>query len=323
MAHKNFVIIVITAISTILLSLVCLSFFGKNYYENREYPMWDFTKEKIGFENETYYNLLMIGDSRAKVAFIPKLFDVDNSVSINLALGGATPIEGYFVLKNYLRLNKKPKMILLSYAPFHFEKQDWYWTRTLNWGLITSVESDEVMDKAKSLNDLKIMGFRRKKEYWKYDPYQNIAEMKAGFTRKRWLTNKVTMDYLIESRGHIYFGRGQKNSKPFAETRSGKFSVSVILDYYLKETIRLSNEHGIKVFYYTMPLNRTSEKLLEKEYKLDYDLYLNKISKEYNINVLNNLYFMADTNFGDASHLYNGSDDVTIDMRKKIIGEIE
>ena len=56
--------------------------------------------------------------------------------SINLSVGGGTPIEGYYTLLEYLKNNKKPLYILLSYGPFHFEQADWFWTRNVRFDFL-------------------------------------------------------------------------------------------------------------------------------------------------------------------------------------------
>ena len=68
--------------------------------------------------------ILIIGDSRAVAGFNPKI--IDSNKVYNLNIGGATPITGYFTLKKLLNSGKTPKLLIVSYAPFHLIEDDSY-----------------------------------------------------------------------------------------------------------------------------------------------------------------------------------------------------
>ena len=63
--------------------------------------MWYHIKEVVNSTYNENIELIVIGDSRAKAAFIPSELPEINS--FNLSLGGATPVEGYYILKKYLK----------------------------------------------------------------------------------------------------------------------------------------------------------------------------------------------------------------------------
>ena len=119
---KNFIKNVFYLLFLGIFILTIFVSYGKMLYLDQEYPMWkfkiDYAKESADSQN------IIFGDSRALAGFIPE--EIDENF-INLAVGGGTSIETYYLLKNLLE-NNIPKKIILSISPFHMETSDvFFW----------------------------------------------------------------------------------------------------------------------------------------------------------------------------------------------------
>ena len=80
----------------------------------------DFTQT----EQTKYYSTLIIGDSTANSAYLPEVLSDD---TVNLALAGSSPVDGYYTLENYLKNNKAPKDIFVSYMDYHLDDDAFTW----------------------------------------------------------------------------------------------------------------------------------------------------------------------------------------------------
>ena len=61
---------------------------------------------------DKYYKAIVIGDSTGNAAFMPEA--VSDSM-INLSILGTGPIEGYYVLKEYLENNEAPEACFVCF----------------------------------------------------------------------------------------------------------------------------------------------------------------------------------------------------------------
>ena len=280
---------------------------------NQEYPMWLHIKDIISEKHSLSIDLVVIGDSRAKAGFIPNKSKFNNS--LNLSVGGGTPIEGYYTLKKFLKYNSGPKNLILSYGPFHLDSQDCYWHRTVKFDFLGNENYLEVENISKSINDMNTLGINTSfTDYINPAKYSN--DLKNGLLEKRWIHNNDVYNFCVASKGHYYFGRAPKSDGLNTESQRINFTHSALLNEFFIKTIKLAKKHNIKIFYYTMPFNQASYEVMKKEYKLSYENYINKISHHYNITVCNKIDFLTNDNFGDSSHLYKGATITTNEIDK-------
>ena len=81
----------------LLLPLYCM-LFPENYLDG-EYAMYRQQQDYVQGKTGTAARVLIVGDSRTKAGMDPALLWEG---SYNIALGGTTPIEGYYALKEYI-----------------------------------------------------------------------------------------------------------------------------------------------------------------------------------------------------------------------------
>lgn len=314
---KNYKLFILIHLFIFLIFSSVYSFFVLNYkklYMNSEFPMW----ENVKNVKNNKFNTIFIGDSRLKAGLKPLIFDYNTISSINLAVGGGTPIEGYYTLKNYLKNNKKPKYLLLSYAPFHLVSQDTFWKRTVRFNFLEDNLLEEVIDKGNTIeNNNETLGNSEKLISFKFNTSKYFIEFIKGILYRRWIDNKRISEELVVSKGHYIFGSSDFSAGLNEEAWMNEFVPSILLNYYFEELLKLANQNNIIIFYYSMPFNESSYKKINKEFKYSYDDYINDLSIIYNIKLLNKLYYLPNENFGDASHLYKGIDNVSMDIRNK------
>lgn len=276
----------------------------KMLYMNQEYPMWVHIKETITTENEDKCDFIIIGDSRAKAGFIPQKNNKFNS--LNLSVGGGTPIEGFYILKKFLQTNIKPKEIVLSYAPYHLAGQDTYWDRTIKFDFLTEEECSDVENNSQIIQDSNTLGANKTcKDY--LSPVKYTADFTSGILKQRWNTNNKVLNDCRVSKGHYYFGREEVSSGLNIEASKNIFKESKLINHYFHKLLKLAKENNIKISYFTMPFNESSFAETSIEYKNKYNKYIDSLSSMYNINICNQLSFMSNDNFGDNSHLYRGA----------------
>ncbi|MCT7593187.1 hypothetical protein [Aliarcobacter butzleri] len=291
---------------------------------NIEYPMWDSVRKIMNNKNSIYYNFITLGDSRTKAGFKPNLFNFKNDVfeinSINLSLGGSTPIEGYYTLYNYLLKNEKPQYLLLSYGPIHLMEQDCFWTRNVRFDFLEYNQLRDIINLSEIIEvDNKTIGNKEKIIDYKINTSKYFIEFSKGIYNQNWILNKEISDYLQTTNGQFLFGKNNYSSELNRETTKKNFVPAKILDYYFEKLLKLSKDNNIKVYYYTMPFNESSFYSINKDFKIQYDNYINSLSSKYQIEVLNKLNYLSNDNFGDSNHLHHGVDMVTLEIKEKFI----
>ena len=296
-----------------IFSFLVLNF--KNLYMNQEYPMWNDVKNKIYNNSNHEFDILYIGDSRAKAGLIVKDFEVLTKLQVlNLTIGGSTPIEGYYSIKEILKNNQIDK-IILSYAPFHIAHADSYWHRTVKFEFFKDDIYEEIYQNALKMNESYFLERSYKDYKIKIGLY--LTDFQNGIRYKRWIKNYEVYNYLNESKGHYYFGKLNGTSDLNSEASIKLFKPLPLIDFYLKEIVKLANEYGIKIFWFTMPFNKSSFDKTSEQYIKEYNIYINSFSSD-NFIVLNSLYYKEDKEFGDPSHLYLGAKDVTLELSNLI-----
>ncbi|MBR1691841.1 MAG: hypothetical protein IJ711_03580, partial [Lachnospiraceae bacterium] len=290
----------------ILLPLYCAHF--QMYYMDDEYAMYrqqrDYCLGKNG-DNGDEPELLILGDSRAKAGLVPEVLSPH---SYNLALGGATPIEGYYSLKEYLAHHKKPKTLLLAYAPMHYMDVDTLWTRTVYFHNMSKSDFFEIMENAKQYEKTdRIRMDHYVSEYYMYELYMPnkyaTALKNSGFVfrHQRTLAKYAEME---ANRGHTLYGTEAYSSGVNGEAHETDFVSSDIIDAYVDKLLDLCSRESIAVVVEQLPMNETSYGILQPEFKSHYKEYMLGLAERYpEVTVNPSLYCYDNAYFGDADHL--------------------
>ena len=252
-----------------------IEFFPINFH-NLEYPMWKYKWDMVRNEGGKYHDIVIMGDSRCLAGIIP---DMLSENALSLAIGGGTPVENYYILKNYLRLNRPPKEILLSYAPFFFERHSFFLGRTVRFKFLTEAETAEVINrsiqlKCGILDEGDIPIYTRFKSYWAYLRYRlNLvhiyrAELTESLLFYRRSGNLERYEQMVLTRGHGLFGTARKATETVSEIGKQQFKPYPLHSSYLDDFLRLCSKHNIQVIYHTAPYSDISYKKMNKKYLL-------------------------------------------------------
>lgn len=286
----------------LLLPLYCANF--QDYYMDDEYAMYHAQREYLlGAEENN--RVVILGDSRTKAAFMPKYLSED---TYNLALGGASPIEGYYSLKEYLENHEKPETLFLCYAPMHYMDVDTLWTRTIYFHNITKEDAHELFVTAEEydcVDNILIEDYRLEfLQYQWYLPNKYGAALKnAGFVFRHDST-VAKYEQVKESRGHSFYGLADFSDGIDGEAKTADFAPSDIITAYMQRIFDLCKEEGIRVIVETAPVNETSYGIFTEAFKAHYREYMDKMQQENpQAEIYTDFYCYGNDNFGDADHL--------------------
>ena len=291
-------------------------------YMDKEYPARAYTHEVIGSDAD--HDVLILGDSRAMADVLPTELG-DSCVS--LATGGATAIENYFYLEDYLEEHTAPKKCLILYAPFHYSYMDNFMQRTVYFNDLSIAQTAEVMINGRKcgseticsdglVSDLIASRLRLPTQYLP-------ALLNARFTG-RYETNTQLLRDLETTKGYAPFGTADGSDELNYETSYETLRESGDADLirlYLQKTLDLCREKGIKAYLLQPPMNRASYESLQEGFIENYTLLLQSFADLYPQAVVETqIPCYENALFGDSSHLNTqGAKVYTEEIRQKYL----
>lgn len=278
----------------------------------REFAQWT-SKEEI-MDDPGTNTLFVLGDSRALSAFLPEKI---SDHCYNLALGGGTPIEGYFTLQRLIA-SGKVKKIIVSYASFHLEYTDTFFERTLKFKFLSVPDLSSLLHDSFTLNqkfwdenDLHFTSWWDKTStvcktaliYINF-PFYYKPELSSLAPVNRYEANKAAYREITGGKGYFIFGTAAYSSGLSRETGRKQFLLNKVCLKYLEMTFELAHAHGIEILYKTAPCNATSFRHLHREYVTGYQEFFKTLKKRYPYVTFDEaIYPASDSLFCDPSHL--------------------
>jgi len=270
---------------------------------------------------------IIIGDSRAVAAFVPEI--IGNNY-YNLAVGGGSPVDGYYIFKRYLE-QKPVDTVIISYAPGHLETVGTFYARPVKYDVLSLNEINEVFTASFESNENIDINCGDKDYYsGKNRTYRNriayynkyikalliryklfcyyIPEIQKCFLESRYQKNKQVYSEILARKGNFDFGTLPLGGGDNDEAKKLlSFTPSKITDIYLNKIIALAQKNNVKVFFIAAPFTEESHKKVtetNKNYSHDYNDYIESFKLKYatvlwdaDIRNYENIYF------GDNSHL--------------------
>lgn len=286
----------------ILLPVYCALF--PMWYMDEEYAMYRQQKDYVT-ENQDANRVLIIGDSRTKAGFIPDELSAD---CYNLALGGTTPIEGYYTLKEYLQVHPAPEYVVVAYAPMHYMDVDALWTRNIYFHVMNQEDAGELFQVAAACRDnenILIENYRLEYAMYRfYMPNKYCTALKNAAFIGRHEANVEKYERVVAERGHNFFGLADGSSDVNGEAKESDFIPSDVITLYMQKIFDLCEEQGIQVVVEQLPMNETSRAILTREFKDHYREYMLQLA-EANPKawIFGDFYMYPNAYFGDADHL--------------------
>ncbi len=303
--YRKFVYLVLLIMIVSLFVFTYVVFNHKNLFLSEDYPLRMFVLNIANNKlNKEMPDTIMIGDSRAQAGYIPNQL-MKKNYTINLAMSGSTPIEGFLILNRYLKHHKLKKLIM-SYGPFHLAKQDTYWEYTVKHKLFSYKEYYNIEHNSKLLKDISTLDNNKTFTDY-YSPFKYSTNFINGLIEFRWLDYDNIIHTINENNGHFYHGQKNGSSGLTEEAKTDNFHYSKLINLYINKIINLAKNHNVKIYYYTMPFNETSYKNITDSYEKNYNNYIDSL----NITNCNKIFYMNNNQFGDESHLFKGSVETT------------
>lgn len=286
-----------------LICSIAIAFFPMKFYDG-EYAWYKENKEYAKHHTD-YCRALIMGDSAGKAAWQPETLSKD---TYNYALGGASPAEEYYYLREYLKYNEKPEYVLYTQGAAHFLEAGTLWSRSAYFHRIDWRDLREllkVMDQYGGVSDLETGSEKEIFLYRVYSPdkYSN-ALIKGLLHPSRKKENIEKYNRVLKDRGYTQFGTAEycDDVNYYAEYEA--FEVNKAMDYYFCKIIELCLENQIQFVFQNPPLNESTYEKLKPRFVDEYTSYLKKLQENYPSAIIDtDLVSYKNRCFGDATHL--------------------
>ncbi len=313
---KNFIILALPLV------FICIyTFVNPMGFLSLEYPMWveerDFVRGRGTSEDPV---TLIAGDSRAKSGIMPGMLDHDGSV-YNIAIGGATGVEMYYAMKNYLKNHAAPENVILIFAPYHFCEMD-NWRQTLYYNYLTLPEiMDTGINAVKYREDSVLYrGFASDLLSFKLRlPNKYMDALYTARITGNGTANREKYDKVRRECGYTAFGEEEYNDGVNYETHHPDFDLSPMVDAYYLKLLDLLEEKGINVIIEQAPINRASDEVITDEFRSGYYEYMKAVADRYpGMTVETEVPVYDNSFFGDNNHMNRrGAERFTGEIGKK------
>jgi hypothetical protein len=284
---------------------------GRMWFLDPEYAMWAAKIQMV--RNCAPSETVILGDSKPVAGLIPRVM---GDGVVNLGLGGASPIEGAYLVEDILKCPSRPKRVIVSYSPAIFINPEVYWTRSAAFGLLSFRQMEEVRLASQRLNDHAVYaqadgGFHLAGLFANYGrrlslpSYYFPAMLNAGFVARKG-RNDSMLEAVLDSRGHHFFGTASRTDWPSPdEPNIVRFQPSPLLHHYFERLISLLEDNGISVYFVGMPLNEVTAQAMRPGVRAEFAAYLDGVGKRHrNFRVLGEvLPVLPAEYFGDPDHL--------------------
>lgn len=301
-------ILVITLPVVLVMQMFCAAF--PMAYMDVEYAMYKQQKDYIS-KNHDNNRVLILGDSRAKASFVPDILGED---VYNLSLGGISPVESYYMLKEYLENHDAPEYLILAYGPLHLcrsEENDEnfvFWKRCIYFHTFNQKDFFELAKNRNNFENNTIVD--REHIYLEYAMYKSYfpnkygAALKKAFITNRYRVNQEKYDLMVAQRGYSLFGTEGENGGLNGEAKKDDFESSDMIDYYLNAIFDICREYHIQVILEQLPMTETSYNVISDEFFEHYRNYLFDVAqKNPDIWINPNVEMYSNSLFGDIDHL--------------------
>ncbi|MBP3772680.1 MAG: hypothetical protein J6I53_08325 [Treponema sp.] len=284
-------------------------------YMDGEFPYWMQQKDYVHTKNDKS-EVLFMGDSRMKAGIIPERI-CDNAY--NLAVGGGSMVEMYYSLKGYLKNHPEPEMVVLGFAAYHYAREYQFESRNLYFHFLPlEYQIEAQIEKYISGQP----GLKNKLiDTMKYDLFfpqkYSAACINSKFKREK--HNRTLFQTNAAAKGHMYFGKNEKDERLNQETSFRGFNVNPHLDNYLHKIIDLCQKNEIPLFIEQLPMNTPSwNKINENGFYADYRAYMESVMKEMGIPVELEIPCYDVECFGDSSHMNSrGAEKFSSEIKEK------
>jgi hypothetical protein len=301
------------AVASVGLTVALLWYYSLNdrlAYANSSFPIWEANRQMVQ-GCAASGAIAVTGDSRAMAGYVPRWID---SRFVNLALNGETPLELYWSLKRILSCDKQPRAIIISLSPYQFVLAKWFWNHPVPFGFYSQIELNALLRDSRALRDPILFGPRSLGDLdarLKADlcaagfPGCQFPEILYGEIKGRRVINEQKLQEALLSRGHSYAGTAESDYGLDTDATLDGFRPSRLMDYYFDRSLALLQEHGVRAFFASTPVNSAAAAHYADSLGSQFEAYLLGYTQRYrHFEILGTALPCFPPNyFGDGSHL--------------------
>ncbi len=240
----------------VILPVICLigytSMSPLSYYDG-EAPAYVWNREYCNTHHDKEVKTIILGDSVANASYMPEVLSDD---TINLSLGGSSPMETYYTMVDWLKNNKPPKDVFISFVDGHFRSASTYWGRTMYSHRYSLEYSWDIFKAAIDYEDPSIVKGNYYFDFLSYELYlpnkYMVSLANAGVNGRREKNEKTMNAQGIHGGRYIAKGIHEENSK--GEIKHKEFKPKPLYDTYYRKLIRLCLDNNIRVHLIKLPL---------------------------------------------------------------------
>jgi hypothetical protein len=230
--------------------------------------------------------MLVLGDSRAAADVLPNRLGIR---AVNLAVGGGSSVEAYYMLARALRCEDRPGRIVLSLNAGHLSQPDTFWQRSVRFGLLDHDDLTDFLNSATRLGDRSLAGengdgLPGRLRAWLYAvrfPSFYFGNLLSGGVMLRYWSNRQALAAALDTHGQYFFGVDSGSSAVAMEGRMRGFAPAPILDDYLDRTLSLAERFGIPVDFVPMPLNQSTWRSTDPAMRAAFGGYLAQVAARH------------------------------------------
>lgn len=246
-------------------------------FADDETPYYIWNKQFCNTTQEQDYDVIILGDSTANAAYMPEAL---SNGTVNLALGGTTPVENYYTMEDWLRNHEAPKAVYISFMDFHMNVSDCYWSRSMYSHRYTFKQNWEMLQSAKEYGEKSIDTENCNLDFWAYElylPNKYITSLaNAGFNQRYEGNREAYYDDELHKGRYIAKGNVEGETE---SVEASAFYVAPMFDAYYRMLIGLCVENHIQVHLVKLPLS--DNQTFTDDYRDQFQEYYNSIKEEY------------------------------------------
>ena len=272
--------------------------------------------------------VLIIGDSASKVACRPELLSED---TYNFSLQGATPIEEYYTLREYLENHDAPEYLLCMNGPWYFVTDQYFWSRQVYFHILSGDVMEDIEEQLRQTGDFAPFGVSSLGEFQKeaalyrlYAPQKySVVFLKNLFLaltgRGSRAAYEENYEYAAANKGPSSYYQQQNNEAPALVVDKDTFSPSPLIDRYFRALIGLCREHDIQFIFQSVPQNPNLKDSVSGNWLAGFEAYMEDVRSDHpEISVDASVEWYESGLFSDAWHLNQaGAERYCAELREK------
>ena len=294
-----------------LVVFYCYARFYADGYMDGEWPMYKQVKNYIN-KTGLYNDFLILGDSTPKFNLNAEALSSEEYSVQNIALGGTTPVEDYYILKEYLERGNTVGTVIIAFAPVHLWHIDCVSTRTEYFHALHFLDVLDMYKNAVSFKDNQNVHntfFTENPHIGKllkaaifYPPKYLPAMNNARFVR-RYKGNVDAYHFYEQSKGSHFCGDRINPREAYVNQPS--FSAQPMQTAYFRKVLELCREYGIRVIIEQSPLPQMCEEKILDSFEQEYFAFFNSFKSDFDLTCPSKFTYFDNNFFVDAAHMNN------------------